>query len=73
MNTSFYDQEKNVTFQMRFLSQEMVIALLLGTQLSYIIYLRASGVSCTLPQLPYERWYHTMENSGLLCGGGVDP
>ena len=34
------------------------------------LYLPSSGVSCSLPQLPDERWDHTMESSGLLCGGG---
>ena len=34
------------------------------------LYQPASGVSCSLPQLPFGGIYgHTMENSGLLCGG----
>ena len=34
------------------------------------LYQPASGVSCSLPQLPEDRYYHTTDNSGLLCGGG---
>ena len=26
-------------------------------------------MSCALPQLPDDRTYHTVESSGLLCGG----
>ena len=33
------------------------------------LYQPASGVSCSLPQLPDNREYHTVESSGLLCGG----
>ena len=33
------------------------------------LYQPASGVSCALPQLPDNRRYHTVESSGLLCGG----
>ena len=33
------------------------------------LYLPASGVSCALPQLPDDRHWHTVESSGLLCGG----
>ena len=33
------------------------------------LYHPSSGVSCALPQLPDYRYYHTMESSGLLCGG----
>ena len=29
----------------------------------------SSNVSCALPQLPDYRQHHTMESSGLLCGG----
>ena len=29
----------------------------------------SSSVSCSLPQLPDDRWEHTLESSGLLCGG----
>ena len=29
----------------------------------------SSGVSCSLPQLPDDRGDHTVESSGLLCGG----
>ena len=35
------------------------------------LYQPASGVSCALPQLPDDRVSHTVESSGLLCGGGV--
>ena len=35
------------------------------------LYLPSSGVSCSLPQLPGARADHTMESSGLLCGGEV--
>ena len=41
------------------------------------LYLPSSDVSCSLPDLPYETNYcelgldgHTVESSGLLCGGG---
>ena len=33
------------------------------------LYQPASGVSCVLPQLPDDRYVHTVESSGLLCGG----
>ena len=33
------------------------------------LYQPASGTSCALPQLPDDRYYHTMESSGLICGG----
>ena len=40
------------------------------------LYLPSSDVSCSLPDLPYETNYcelgldgHTVESSGLLCGG----
>lgn len=33
------------------------------------LYVPSSGVLCSLPQLPDKRWIHTMESSGLLCGG----
>ena len=33
------------------------------------LYQPASGVSCALPQLPDDRDSHTVESSGLLCGG----
>ena len=33
------------------------------------IYLPSSGASCILPQLPDVRRYHTVEQTGLLCGG----
>ena len=40
------------------------------------LYLPSSDVSCSLPKLPYETnivedgiEYHTVESSGLLCGG----
>ena len=36
------------------------------------LYQPASGVSCALPQLPDDREFHTVESSGLLCGGGVN-
>ena len=35
------------------------------------LYLLSSGGSCSLPQLPHARADHTMESSGLLCGGEV--
>ena len=34
------------------------------------LYQPAAGVSCALPQLPDYRHDHTVESSGLLCGGG---
>ena len=33
------------------------------------IYLPALGTTCSLPQLPEARWYHT-QDEGLACGGG---
>ena len=33
------------------------------------LYLPSSGVSCSLPQLPDDRSSHSLESSGLLCGG----
>ena len=33
------------------------------------LYQPASGASCALPKLPDDRRYHTVESSGLLCGG----
>ena len=33
------------------------------------LYVPSSGVSCSLPQLPDDRAFHTLESSGLLCGG----
>ena len=35
------------------------------------LYLPSTGVSCALPQLPNERFYHTVDSKGLLCGGGA--
>ena len=29
----------------------------------------SSGVYCSLPKLPENRYGHTLESSGLLCGG----
>ena len=35
------------------------------------LYLPSSGVSCSLPKMPDDRRFHTLEPpSGLLCGGG---
>ena len=33
------------------------------------LYLPSSGDSCTVPHLPDERAWHTLERSGLICGG----
>ena len=33
------------------------------------LYLPSSNVSCTLPKLFGNCWDHTVESSGLLCGG----
>ena len=33
------------------------------------IYRPSSGDSCLLPHLPQGRYHHTVERSGLLCGG----
>ena len=33
------------------------------------LYLPSSGLSCSLPRLPGNRWQHTQESSGLICGG----
>ena len=33
------------------------------------LYLPSSGGSCTLPQLPEDKEFHTVEQRGLLCGG----
>ena len=29
----------------------------------------STNISCSLPKLPDNRWEHTLENSGLMCGG----
>ena len=41
----------------------------LSVEDSVELYLPSTGVSCSLPQLPDERHGHTLESSGLLCGG----
>ena len=33
------------------------------------LYVPSSGLSCSLPSLPSFRVYHTVESTGLLCGG----
>ena len=33
------------------------------------LYVPSSNVSCSLPKLPDTRYGHTVENTGLLCGG----
>ena len=33
------------------------------------LYMPSSGGACKLPQLPDDRESHTLESSGLLCGG----
>ena len=33
------------------------------------LYVPSTGYSCSLPKLPDDREYHTLESSGLLCGG----
>ena len=33
------------------------------------LYQPSTGLSCALPQLPYARSSHTLERSGLMCGG----
>ena len=33
------------------------------------LFLPASGLSCSLPSLPGSRNSHSIENTGLLCGG----
>ena len=33
------------------------------------LYLPSTGYSCSLPQLPDQREEHTLESSGLMCGG----
>merc|ERR1719215_2537237 len=37
------------------------------------LYLPSSGLSCSLPSLPDQRWHHSVESSGLLCGGRGTP
>ena len=34
------------------------------------LYLPFSNVSCSLPEFPYDRFSHSVESNGLLCGGG---
>ena len=34
------------------------------------LYVPSTGASCTLPSLPSQRRYHTVTETGLLCGGG---
>ena len=33
------------------------------------LYVPSTGLSCALPKLPSGIWLHTLESSGLLCGG----
>ena len=33
------------------------------------LYLPSSGVSCTVTELPVSRYLHSLETSGLMCGG----
>ena len=33
------------------------------------LYVPSTGVLCSLPKLPDKRYWHTMDKSGLLCGG----
>ena len=33
------------------------------------LYVPSSGASCTLPSLPDNKYYHTVTEGGLLCGG----
>ena len=33
------------------------------------LYVPSSGVSCALPELPEHRGRHSVESTGLLCGG----
>ena len=33
------------------------------------LYVPNSNESCSLPSLPDYRWYHTVSEGGLLCGG----
>ena len=33
------------------------------------LYLPSSGLSCSLPRLPDDRERHTVDSSGLICGG----
>ena len=35
------------------------------------LYVPSTGLSCTLPRLPDNRYSHSLESSGLLCGGDV--
>lgn len=36
------------------------------------LYVPSTNNSCSLPQLPDDRDHHTLESSGLLCGGTID-
>ena len=43
-----------------------------GTVLDTVeLYLPSSGLSCSLPSLPHFRYHHSVESTGLLCGGEV--
>ena len=45
-----------------------------GVSVSYRtaeLYLPSSGLSCSLPSLPDSRHSHSVESTGLLCGGGI--
>ena len=33
------------------------------------LFVPSTGLSCSLPRLPEVRWRHTVERTGLLCGG----
>ena len=42
----------------------------MSAQITAELYLPSSGVSCSLPNLPDLRLDHSLEITGLLCGGG---
>ena len=37
------------------------------------LYVPSTGVSCTLPSLPDNRYDHTVSEGGLICGGPETP
>ena len=64
MKTSFYNQVNKINY-----FPDAV--LITGQPYSDTaeLYVPSSGVSCSLPPLPDTRYGHTVENTGLLCGG----
>ena len=70
MKTSFYNQGQKVS---NFPDAVLITGGISDdTRRTAELYLPSSGVSCTLPNMPDQIHGHTVESSGLLCGGGID-